>query len=138
MDPNKPTNTVQQEPAYERDEGPLLDEYVERPDEEVQDSIFEGKPISGKTLFTGQGEVEPIADRLEMLSRTLSENHHAFGESIENSLGDGLSPSKTEHITPIGGNVFLDLGFPPDEAVQLKAQSDAMIAEKRDTKLIGR
>lgn len=31
------------------------------------------------------------------------------------------------HITPVGGNVFLDLGFPPAEAAKLKAESGLMI-----------
>lgn len=31
---------------------------------------------------------------------------------------------KTSHITPAGGNVFADLGFPPEEAAALKAESD--------------
>lgn len=36
----------------------------------------------------------------------------------------------TEHVTPVGGNVFLDLGFPPEEAAQLKAETDAMVRDK--------
>ena len=28
------------------------------------------------------------------------------------------------HITPAGGNIFLDLGFPPEEAERLKEESD--------------
>ena len=31
--------------------------------------------------------------------------------------------SKTTHITPVGGNVFADLGFSADEAAKLKAHS---------------
>ena len=38
--------------------------------------------------------------------------------------------SKTTHITPVGGNIFLDLGFPPDEAAKLKADSDMLIKTK--------
>lgn len=38
--------------------------------------------------------------------------------------------SKTTHITPVGGNIFLDLGFPPEEAAQLKAHSDMLIQTK--------
>lgn len=36
----------------------------------------------------------------------------------------------TEHITPAGGNVFLDLGFKPEEAAWLKADSVRRIDEK--------
>ena len=35
------------------------------------------------------------------------------------------------HITPAKGNVFLDLGFAPDEAARLKAEADAKIDEER-------
>ena len=34
------------------------------------------------------------------------------------------------HVTPVGGNVFADLGFAPDEATALKAESDRVIMEK--------
>lgn len=37
--------------------------------------------------------------------------------------------SGTTHVTPAGGNVFSDLGFPPEEAEQLLAESDARIAK---------
>lgn len=33
------------------------------------------------------------------------------------------------HITPADGNVFADLGFPPEEATALLAEADARIAE---------
>jgi len=36
----------------------------------------------------------------------------------------------TAHITPVGGNVFADLGFEPQEAAQLQAQSQRIISEK--------
>ena len=35
------------------------------------------------------------------------------------------------HNTPVGGNIFLDLGFPPDEAERLKNESDQRIATAR-------
>lgn len=34
------------------------------------------------------------------------------------------------HVTPARANIFLDLGFPPDEAEALLAESDRQIAEK--------
>jgi len=34
------------------------------------------------------------------------------------------------HVTPAGANIFLDLGFPPNEAEALLAESDRQIAEK--------
>ncbi len=38
--------------------------------------------------------------------------------------------TKSLHITPVGGNVFADLGFGPEEAVALKAESQRIISEK--------
>lgn len=34
------------------------------------------------------------------------------------------------HITPVGGNVFADLGFEPEEAASLQAESKRIISEK--------
>lgn len=33
------------------------------------------------------------------------------------------------HVTPVGGNIFADLGFEPDEATALLAETDAIISE---------
>ena len=41
-----------------------------------------------------------------------------------------MTESKTTHITPAGGNIFLDLGFDPEEARRLKAHSDMLIQTK--------
>jgi len=38
--------------------------------------------------------------------------------------------TKSVHITPFGGNVFADLGFEPEEAAALKAESQRIISEK--------
>ncbi len=38
--------------------------------------------------------------------------------------------TKSMHITPVGGNVFADLGFEPKEAAKLLAETDAVISEK--------
>lgn len=34
------------------------------------------------------------------------------------------------HMTPVGGNVFVDLGFEPEEATALQAESQRIIREK--------
>jgi hypothetical protein len=36
----------------------------------------------------------------------------------------------TQHITPADGNVFLDLGFPPDEAARLLAEARLRVEAK--------
>lgn len=38
--------------------------------------------------------------------------------------------TKSAHITPVGGNVFADLGFEPEEAAALKVESQRFISEK--------
>jgi hypothetical protein len=40
----------------------------------------------------------------------------------------------TSHITPADGNVFADLGFEPEEAARLLAESDRKIAERQANK----
>jgi predicted XRE-type DNA-binding protein len=35
--------------------------------------------------------------------------------------------SAVTHVTPVGGNIFRDLGFPPGEAENLKVRSTLMI-----------
>jgi predicted XRE-type DNA-binding protein len=38
--------------------------------------------------------------------------------------------TKSMHVTPVGGNVFADLGFEPEEAAALQAESRRIISEK--------
>ena len=38
--------------------------------------------------------------------------------------------NKATHITPVGGNVFSDLGFSPKEAASLQTKSRKIISEK--------
>lgn len=38
--------------------------------------------------------------------------------------------TKSAHITPVGGNVFADLGFNAEDAAALKAESQRIISEK--------
>lgn len=38
--------------------------------------------------------------------------------------------TKSMHITPVGGNIFSELGFEPIEAARLLAETDQVISEK--------
>ena len=38
--------------------------------------------------------------------------------------------AKIRHTTAADGNIFLDLGFPPEEAAKLLAETDKIISEK--------
>lgn len=38
--------------------------------------------------------------------------------------------TKSMHVIPVGGNVFADLGFEPEEATALKVESQRIISEK--------
>lgn len=40
------------------------------------------------------------------------------------------SDTDSAHITPAGGNIFADLGFAPQEAAALQAQSRRIISDK--------
>jgi predicted XRE-type DNA-binding protein len=42
--------------------------------------------------------------------------------------------TKSAHVTPVGGNVFTDLGFDPEEAAALQAESKRIISEKLSIK----
>lgn len=46
--------------------------------------------------------------------------------ALRPQAGDDL---KSCHITPAGGNVFADLGFPPEQAEAMLADADARIAK---------
>ena len=41
-----------------------------------------------------------------------------------------MTKSIIKHVTPANGNVFLDIGFPQEEAAALLADSTRIIAEK--------
>ena len=42
--------------------------------------------------------------------------------------------TQSAHITPAGGNVFVDMGFEPEEASALQAETQRIIAEKQAIK----
>jgi predicted XRE-type DNA-binding protein len=46
-----------------------------------------------------------------------------------------IADNASGHITPVGGNVFADLGFSPDEAAALQAQTREVIAKKQAIKV---
>lgn len=51
-------------------------------------------------------------------------------------MGQGMKDKMTcvEYEVPADGNIFLDLGFPPDEAARLLAEADRQIDESRAAK----
>ena len=52
-------------------------------------------------------------------------------EQAAHDLALDAEKTGTTHITPADGNVFADLGFAPDDATMMKANSDRMILAKR-------
>ena len=50
---------------------------------------------------------------------------------MSKKMHDMISETKSAHITSADGNVFADLGFAPEEAAALRAESACVIAEKR-------
>lgn len=66
----------------------------------------------------------------------LDKTRDSFRMSIAKAMQSGketkenASLPKTEHVTPAGGNIFLDLGFPPDVAAELKRKSDESLGRE--------
>ena len=42
--------------------------------------------------------------------------------------------TQSAHITPAGGNIFTDMGFEPEEAAALQAETQRIISEKQAIK----
>ena len=63
-----------------------------------------------------------------MRSKEISKKQSGSDAGIND---DRASLSGTAHITPVGGNIFLDLGFPPEEAERLKEESGRRISGKK-------
>lgn len=55
--------------------------------------------------------------------------HFKAGKELRERVDSQRNDHGTKHITPAGGNVFLDLGFEPEEAAKLLAESDKRISE---------
>lgn len=45
-----------------------------------------------------------------------------------------MSEAKAEHVTPADGNIFLDLGFEPEEAAAMLAEVRREVAQKKAIK----
>ncbi|MCL4759567.1 MAG: hypothetical protein KJZ96_14615 [Rhodocyclaceae bacterium] len=39
--------------------------------------------------------------------------------------------TESRHVTPVGGNIYLDLGFSADEAATLQARTQSIISQKQ-------
>ena len=68
-------------------------------------------------IFVTEGRQRRRTDRVYKMSRTSA---NCEGQSMKNEHG-------TMHITPADGNIFADLGFPPEEAARLLWESDLKI-----------
>lgn len=75
-------------------------------------------PVS---VFSNEG-IDGLSSVLEKMAEALKKpalEESDFAASVQSSI-----------VTPVGGNVFLDLGFPVPEAVALKAESNNVIVQK--------
>jgi hypothetical protein len=52
-------------------------------------------------------------------------------EALKKPILDKIDFEKTSVITPVGGNVFLDLGFSPDEAKALQDESNKKMQKRK-------
>jgi predicted XRE-type DNA-binding protein len=51
--------------------------------------------------------------------------HEAERVPVEDA--EPVNGTCVEHVTPVGGNIFADLGFPPAEAENLRVRSQLMV-----------
>lgn len=65
------------------------------------------------------GEVDRVDSEVRQEKRGVGDQRGYDGEEASGLAG-------SEHMTPAGGNVFADLGFPPDEAENLKIRAQLM------------
>ena len=72
-----------------------------------------------------QAEADIAAGKVYTSVEVMANAMSVIAQTKQNSIDTRIS-----HITPVGGNIFLDLGFPPDEVVRLKADSDRWIRAK--------
>ncbi len=56
--------------------------------------------------------------------------HFKAGKELRERVDSQRNDHGLKHITPADGNVFLDLGFEPEEAAKLLAETDKQISEK--------
>lgn len=61
----------------------------------------------------------------ENFRRIIAEAIHSGKEATRNE-----ALSKSEHVTPVAGNVFFAPGFPAEVSAQLKNESDALFDRK--------
>lgn len=66
---------------------------------------------------------------IDGLSRVFEKMAEALKKPVLDE-SDFSKSAQTSEVTLVGGNVFLDLGFPPAEASVLKAESNNVIAQK--------
>jgi hypothetical protein len=91
-------------------------------DKEGHPSGYTENPIS---VFSIEG-IKGIGWELEKMAAAL--NKPVLEES------DFAKSMQSSEVTPVGGNVFLDLGLPAAEAFALKAESKEIITQKLKAK----
>ncbi|MEB0033162.1 hypothetical protein QN372_20700 [Undibacterium sp. RTI2.1] len=72
---------------------------------------------------------------IDGLSSVLKKMAEALKKPVLDTF-DFVDSVQASQVTPVGGNVFLDLGFSPAEAIALKAESNNIIAQKLKMKKI--
>lgn len=93
-------------------------------DKKGHPNAYTENPVS---VFSNEG-IEGLSSVLEKMAEALTTpvlDASDFVKSVQSSA-----------MTPVGGNVFLDLGFPPAEAIVLKAESNKIITQRLKMKKI--
>ena len=86
-------------------------------DKEGLPNGYTEKPVS---VFSTEG-IDGLSSVLEKMAEALKK------PVLEES--DFVKSMQSSGVTPVGGNVFLDLGFPAAEAEALKAESKKIVTQ---------
>ena len=74
-----------------------------------------------------RSRISPVYAALSFGSGPYPRTRLAFLRGNRCRPAEHMTETIIRHITPVGGNVFADLGFPPEEAATLKLESDRQI-----------
>lgn len=90
--------------------------------------VEEGQALHHEATATGDTEAashQLTAALLQAISHT--ELSRASVHKVLLEVAEQAGEPAIGHVTPVDGNVFADLGFPPEEVARLKAESDTKI-----------
>lgn len=90
--------------------------------------VEEGQALHHEAAATGDTEAASHQLKAELLQAIrYTELSRAGVHKVLLDVAEQAGEPAIGHVTPVGGNVFADLGFPPEAAARLKAEADTKI-----------